>query len=616
MRPGQNGYVCGHCSALFLVNTCLDDNLLGARKRKREDECSNSTAELSRNHKIPRQENLLSIDTLEPNQEAKDSESDKETVDSLQITETGVDDCDRSETASSVTLSAISDENQESLLLAVPKDSAPEENNLGEGCYSRVSNTISHNCESQEEIPGNQGTSNCDASSSPDYSQTFDSPGCISDPYYSSVLIDPTVMPVSKCDISTQTSWYPESDVVTDSCSTTTLTQVSQSTVSEQSSNSLFNGNESVDFSHTNEPQIGCSEVRDSSVTPTISSEDFLNESNTCVLERGLLPPTSHTSSRPNVISHTAAGTQNNIPAVMSRNEIYTGSCHVTTSPSLLQVSAANSCHVTPYGSKIATDVEQVSGKCKSSYRFPAENCVTQESTDSCVTTGDAPITLQNAWLQRNWDDTFTGKHSTQSKKFNKSNTGSSINNPASNSSNCRPNNFNLSSFEPKKKSSDTEDDDLLSAKDLEKFLTEFRLKRTELQLSQTAVCRTLNHLYGSGFEQSTLSRFESGQLKYKTMVQKKRQIAEALKVLENKHDENDMDETSLRAKKRRCRAVFDFKVKESLERYYSQNHKPSSSELASIGEKLHLQKDVVRVWFCNRRAKEKLEPSKPVNLA
>lgn len=36
------------------------------------------------------------------------------------------------------------------------------------------------------------------------------------------------------------------------------------------------------------------------------------------------------------------------------------------------------------------------------------------------------------------------------------------------------------------------------------------------------------------------------------------------------------------------------------------QNQKPTSEEILLIAEQLHMEKEVIRVWFCNRRQKEK----------
>lgn len=46
--------------------------------------------------------------------------------------------------------------------------------------------------------------------------------------------------------------------------------------------------------------------------------------------------------------------------------------------------------------------------------------------------------------------------------------------------------------------------------------------------------------------------------------------------------------------------------AKEALERNFVEKSKPSSQEIVRMAEGLHLEKEVVRVWFCNRRQREK----------
>ncbi|MFT7808026.1 pituitary-specific positive transcription factor 1 isoform X2 [Arapaima gigas] len=49
-----------------------------------------------------------------------------------------------------------------------------------------------------------------------------------------------------------------------------------------------------------------------------------------------------------------------------------------------------------------------------------------------------------------------------------------------------------------------------------------------------------------------------------------------------------------------------DLGAKEALERNFEEKSKPSSQEIVRMAEGLHLEKEVVRVWFCNRRQREK----------
>lgn len=50
----------------------------------------------------------------------------------------------------------------------------------------------------------------------------------------------------------------------------------------------------------------------------------------------------------------------------------------------------------------------------------------------------------------------------------------------------------------------------------------------------------------------------------------------------------------------------YSLGAKEALERSFVEKSKPSSQEIARIAKGLHLEKEVVRVWFCNRRQREK----------
>ena len=46
--------------------------------------------------------------------------------------------------------------------------------------------------------------------------------------------------------------------------------------------------------------------------------------------------------------------------------------------------------------------------------------------------------------------------------------------------------------------------------------------------------------------------------------------------------------------------------VKSRLEYHFQKNQKPNAAEINQVANELQLEKEVVRVWFCNRRQKEK----------
>ena len=59
-------------------------------------------------------------------------------------------------------------------------------------------------------------------------------------------------------------------------------------------------------------------------------------------------------------------------------------------------------------------------------------------------------------------------------------------------------------------------------------------------------------------------------------------------------------------ADKKRKRTSIAAPEKRSLEAYFAVQPRPSGEKIAQIAEKLDLKKNVVRVWFCNQRQKQK----------
>ncbi|XP_009196624.1 pituitary-specific positive transcription factor 1 isoform X3 [Papio anubis] len=58
--------------------------------------------------------------------------------------------------------------------------------------------------------------------------------------------------------------------------------------------------------------------------------------------------------------------------------------------------------------------------------------------------------------------------------------------------------------------------------------------------------------------------------------------------------------------RKRKRRTTISIAAKDALERHFGEQNKPSSQEIMRMAEELNLEKEVVRVWFCNRRQREK----------
>ena len=58
--------------------------------------------------------------------------------------------------------------------------------------------------------------------------------------------------------------------------------------------------------------------------------------------------------------------------------------------------------------------------------------------------------------------------------------------------------------------------------------------------------------------------------------------------------------------RRRKRRTTISALAKDALESHFSRQPKPSSYDIARIAATLRLDKEVVRVWFCNRRQRDK----------
>uniref|UniRef100_A0A8C5LNE7 POU domain protein n=1 Tax=Leptobrachium leishanense TaxID=445787 RepID=A0A8C5LNE7_9ANUR len=141
--------------------------------------------------------------------------------------------------------------------------------------------------------------------------------------------------------------------------------------------------------------------------------------------------------------------------------------------------------------------------------------------------------------------------------------------------------------------------------RELEKFANEFKVRRIKLGYTQTNVGEALAAVHGSEFSQTTICRFENLQLsfknacKLKSILSKWLDEAEQVGALYN-------EKIGGNERKRKRRTTISIAAKEALESHFGEQCKPSSQEIMRMAEGLNLEKEVVRVWFCNRRQREK----------
>ncbi|XP_053123831.1 POU domain, class 2, transcription factor 2 isoform X3 [Hemicordylus capensis] len=152
---------------------------------------------------------------------------------------------------------------------------------------------------------------------------------------------------------------------------------------------------------------------------------------------------------------------------------------------------------------------------------------------------------------------------------------------------------------------------------ELEQFARTFKQRRIKLGFTQGDVGLAMGKLYGNDFSQTTISRFEALNLSFKNMCKLKPLLekwlndAETMSVDSTLPSPNQLSSPNLGfdglpGRRRKKRTSIETNVRFALEKSFLANQKPTSEEILLIAEQLNMEKEVIRVWFCNRRQKEK----------
>lgn len=149
--------------------------------------------------------------------------------------------------------------------------------------------------------------------------------------------------------------------------------------------------------------------------------------------------------------------------------------------------------------------------------------------------------------------------------------------------------------------------------RELERFAEHFKQRRIKLGVTQADVGKALAHLKMPGvgsLSQSTICRFESLTLSHNNMVALKpilhSWLEKAEDAMKQKDNIGDISGILPNTDKKRKRTSIAAPEKRLLEDYFKQQPRPSGERIAAIADRLDLKKNVVRVWFCNQRQKQK----------
>lgn len=149
-------------------------------------------------------------------------------------------------------------------------------------------------------------------------------------------------------------------------------------------------------------------------------------------------------------------------------------------------------------------------------------------------------------------------------------------------------------------------DDDGINLEEIREFAKNFKIRRLSLGLTQTQVGQALTATEGPAYSQSAICRFEKLDITPKSAQKLKpvleRWLAEA-ELWNQKGQQNLMEFVGGEpSKKRKRRTSFTPQAIESLNTYFEKNALPTGQEITDIAKQLNYDREVVRVWFCNRR--------------
>ncbi|KAL1463026.1 hypothetical protein WDU94_014818 [Cyamophila willieti] len=148
--------------------------------------------------------------------------------------------------------------------------------------------------------------------------------------------------------------------------------------------------------------------------------------------------------------------------------------------------------------------------------------------------------------------------------------------------------------------------DETTDLEELEQFAKTFKQRRIKLGFTQGDVGLAMGKLYGNDFSQTTISRFEALNLSFKNMCKLKpllqKWLSDADSTMTNPSSlSNPLTTPEAIGRRRKKRTSIETSVRIALEKAFLQNPKPTSEEISMLADSLCMEKEVVRVWFCNR---------------
>lgn len=147
---------------------------------------------------------------------------------------------------------------------------------------------------------------------------------------------------------------------------------------------------------------------------------------------------------------------------------------------------------------------------------------------------------------------------------------------------------------------------DGINLDEIKEFAKQFKIRRLSLGLTQTQVGQALSATEGPAYSQSAICRFEKLDITPKS-AQKIKPVLERWMMEAEERYRNGVNNLtdfigSEPSKKRKRRTSFTPAALEVLNNFFEINTHPSGAEMTELSEKLNYDREVIRVWFCNKR--------------
>ncbi|XP_061908504.1 POU domain, class 6, transcription factor 1 isoform X2 [Entelurus aequoreus] len=159
--------------------------------------------------------------------------------------------------------------------------------------------------------------------------------------------------------------------------------------------------------------------------------------------------------------------------------------------------------------------------------------------------------------------------------------------------------------------------DEGINLEEIREFAKNFKIRRLSLGLTQTQVGQALTATEGPAYSQSAICRFEKLDITPKSAQKLKPVLEKWLAEAEHwnlKGQQNLMEFVGGEpSKKRKRRTSFTPQAIEVLNSYFEKNSLPTGQEITEIAKELNYDREVVRVWFCNRR--QTLKNTSKINI-